>query len=317
MEESKIESVQDLLIQYLEKEVSHEELIKQISFELKYNDPLLKGELTTPYIEMLSGYQESAYLAYLLITGRSENLVFLTDKEKEALSLKFKIEEGSNIIESALENADNFQDLIEVGVNKMDGAQILILVAIIAGYLSLKKIADLIESIKTKKIEVDVSLANVEREKQLYNTFENMQKNLLNSKFDQLKQDSIHKPLYAYENNCLITKEETTTSEQALEMKINPIIATETIEEVVMVDGVKGASENGSHTTFWLIDKNSREFSIQLKSNDLDIARKGLLFKNMGKHIYIELEITRKDGVIKSKKINEIFSKETHPEKFV
>lgn len=84
-----------------------------------------------------------------------------------------------------------------------------------------------------------------------------------------------------------------------------------------MVDGVKGASENGSSTTYWLIDENGKEFSIQLKSSDLDIVRKGLLYKHIGKKIYINLEIRRKDGLIKSKRINDIFTSETHPEKFI
>ena len=78
MGNNKINSIQELLKIYLESDISPENLVKQISFKLVYKDPVLKGELTTPYIEMLTEYQESVYYAFLAITGRTENLNYLT-----------------------------------------------------------------------------------------------------------------------------------------------------------------------------------------------------------------------------------------------
>jgi hypothetical protein len=317
MENNKINSIQELLKVYLENDISPEDLVKQISFKLVYKDPVLKGELTTPYIEMLIAYQESVYYAFLAITGRVENLNYLTDKEKEALSLKFKIDEGSDIIETAFEKIDNFTDLLKEGIHKMNGTQVVLVALIVAGYLSVDKIADIFEKIETKKIEVQVPLANVEREKELYKTFENMQTSLLNNKFDRQKQEALHKPLYEYPNNKLETKEETITSEQAVKMKMKPKFTTEYIKGIYTVDGVKGASENREVTTFWLINNSGKEFSIQLKNSELDILRKELLYKNIGAVIYLDLEIKRKDGIINSKKINAIYDKDSNPEKFI
>ena len=45
--------------------------------------------------------------------------------------------------------------------------------------------------------------------------------------------------------------------------------------------------------------------------------RKNLLFENMGKIIYLDLEIKRKDGVIKNKTINAIYDKDSNPELFI
>ncbi|QOY51193.1 hypothetical protein [Candidatus Sulfurimonas baltica] len=317
MKKQDIESIEELLKTYLENDISAEEIVRNINFKILYEDPILKGELTTPYIEMLSEYQESVFYAYLAITGREENLVFLTDEEKAALSLKFKIDDGSDIIQTAFEKVDIFNNLLKEGVQKMNGTQVVLVALIIAGYLSVDKLADTFEKIETKKIEVTVPIANIEREKELYSTFKDMQKNLLNNKFDRKKQEALHKPLYAYPDNTLKTQEEVITSEQAKELKIKPLIETENLKGLYTVDGVKGASESRALTTFWLINKAGKDFSIQLKNNDLDTMRKNLLFENMGKTIYLDLEIKRKDGVIKNKTINAIYDKDSNPELFI
>ena len=117
-------SVKELLEQII-KESSIDEDIKdqlsKISFRLKYNDPVLKAELTPPYLATLNEYQESVYFAYLSLSGKKEDLRYLTNEEKDALSLKFKIEEGSDIIDVMAENSDKLITLIG---DKMDGTQI-------------------------------------------------------------------------------------------------------------------------------------------------------------------------------------------------
>ena len=153
MKKQDIESIEELLKTYLENDISAEEIVKNINFKILYEDPILKGELTTPYIEMLSEYQESVFYAYLAITGREENLVFLTDEEKAALSLKFKIDDGSDIIQTAFEKVDIFNNLLKEGVQKMNGTQVVLVALIIAGYLSVDKLADTFEKIETKKLK--------------------------------------------------------------------------------------------------------------------------------------------------------------------
>lgn len=318
MDNHKIESVQDLFISYLTKDISVLQLINQIDFQLKYNDPKLKGEVTTPYIEMLSGYQESVFYAYLILNGRDENLIYLKDNEKKALNLKFKVEKGSDIFRTMLENLDQYLKIIEGAISKMTGEQILVAIALMFGYLTVSQLIKLVKDIKERRIQFDTQKLNTDRETALYKTFESIIENMQNKKFDTLKQESLHKPLYEYPNNQLITAEENITSEQALAMRIQPEVTKQVMKGIFMVDGIRGASSSKSHTTFWLIDeKDDYDFSVQLGTSALDVLRRGMLYENIGKHIYLDFEVIRKDGIIKAKKINALETEKTSPEKFL
>jgi hypothetical protein len=109
-----IKSITDLLQKY-ENYENIEDLIKAVSFELHYKDSKLKAELTQPYIETLEEFQKSVYYAYLAIQGKKENLIYLSEEEKNALRIKYKIKDGSDIINTLLEFPDKFLEIISKG----------------------------------------------------------------------------------------------------------------------------------------------------------------------------------------------------------
>lgn len=315
MQGQNIESVQELFIRYLEEQSSYKDLLERINFKFKYNDPRLQGEITPAYIEMLSKYQESIYFAYLVSQGKGEDLKNLKDEEKQALSLKFKVKDGSDIFHSMIENLDNFVKLAD---GKMTGEQIIIFAGIAAGYLTLSKVIELINNMQKRKIAYTLHKDNIDREKELYKTFSEMASTMQHKKFNDIKLKALHQPLYEYDGNVLITAEETITSKEAERMRVQPKITTQYYKGLYFLDGLRGAGENTSHTTYWLIDeKNDHTFSIQLGKNELDTLRKGLLNENIGKNIYLDLEIKRKDGLISSKKINTLYTRDTNPELFL
>ena len=178
MTQEKILSVKNLLEQIINDgsniDNNFTEKLEKISFRLKYNDPILKAELTPPYLATLNEYQESVYFAYLALSGKKEDLRYLTNEEKDALSLKFKIEEGSDIIDVMSENSDKLITLIG---GKMDGTQILIFIIVLLGYLSLDKIKDIISEINSSKKDN----LNIEREKKLYETIEKISEKISNN----------------------------------------------------------------------------------------------------------------------------------------
>lgn len=219
-------SVKELLEQII-KESSIDEDIKdqlsKISFRLKYNDPVLKAELTPPYLATLNEYQESVYFAYLSLSGKKEDLRYLTNEEKDALSLKFKIEEGSDIIDVMAENSDKLITLIG---DKMDGTQILISIIVLLGYLSLDKIKDIVGEINSSKKDQ----LNIDREIKLYETIENISEKINDSTFMKKRTEAIQKPLVAYANNELVTDEFKITSSEISIHKPKKIKEETTIE---------------------------------------------------------------------------------------
>ena len=314
-EKISLESIEDILNKYYAENINYKEIIANLNLELKYNDPILKGELTTPYIDMLSQYQESVYLAYLAINGKKEDLRFLTTDEYNALNLKFKIEEGSDIIKTAVENASSLENLISGMADKMTGEQIVISILIIFGYLTIDKLGDKLlkykENIDNKKIDIeakklehDKDMANIQREEKLYNAFTLVTEKLDNNIFEKKRKEAMYKPLIAYPNNELKTVELEVTSEEAKkEMEFTEI---ETIikEGIFIVDGIKGAS--GDSKIFWLKGSESKDISIQLTRSDTDIMKAELLYSNMGKKVKAKIIIEKKDNKIIKKKLDTV-----------
>lgn len=292
-------SVKELLEQII-KESSIDEDIKEqlskISFRLKYNDPVLKAELTPPYLATLNEYQESVYFAYLSLSGKKEDLRYLTNEEKDALSLKFKIEEGSDIIDVMAENSDKLITLIG---DKMDGTQILISIIVLLGYLSLDKIKDIVGEINSSKKDQ----LNIDREIKLYETIENISEKINDSTFMKKRTEAIQKPLVAYANNELVTDEFKITSSEISIHKPKKIKEETTIEGEFLVDGMTGMSSN--KRTFYLLS-DSDKYSVQLKQNELDILKTEQLLKALGKNITAKLIIEKIDGLITNKIIENV-----------
>lgn len=272
------------------------EQVKQVSFKLKYNDPVLKGELTPPYLATLNDYQESIYFAYLALNGKKEDLRYLTNEEKDALSLKFKIEEGSDIIDIMSENSDKLISLIG---DKMDGTQILISVIVLLGYLSLDKVKDIIAEINSAKKDQ----SNIDREKKLYDTIENVTDKIVDSSFMDKRTEAIKKPLMAYEDNELVTDEFNIKSSEIKETEPKRLKEAITIEGEFLVDGMTGMSS--SKRTFYLISEGEK-YSVQLKQNELDILKTGQLLDALGKIIKAKLIIEKINGVITKKTIESV-----------
>lgn len=292
-------SVKELLEQII-KESSIDENIKdqlsKISFRLKYNDPVLKAELTPPYLATLNEYQESVYFAYLSLSGKKEDLRYLTNEEKDALSLKFKIEEGSDIIDVMAENSDKLITLIG---DKMDGTQILVSIIVLLGYLSLDKIKDIVGEINSSKKDQ----LNIDREIKLYETIENISEKINDSTFMKKRTEAIQKPLVAYANNELVTDEFKIKSSEISIHKPKKIKEETTIEGEFLVDGMTGMSSN--KRTFYLLS-DSDKYSVQLKQNELDILKTEQLLKALGKNITAKLIIEKIDGVITNKIIENV-----------
>lgn len=292
-------SVKQLLEQIIDNENIDEiykENISKISFRLTYNDPVLKAELTPPYLATLNEYQESVYFAYLSLSGKKEDLRYLTNEEKDALSLKFRIEEGSDIIDVMSENSDKLIALIG---DKMDGTQILISIVVLLGYLSLDKIKDIISEINSSKKDQ----SNIEREKKLYETIENISEKITDSSFMKKRTEAIHKPLVAYPNNELVTDEFHLKSSEVTIHKPKKIKEEITIEGEFLVDGMTGMSS--SKRTFYLLT-DSEKYSVQLKQNELDILKTGQLLQALGKVITAKLIMEKIDGVITNKIIENV-----------
>ncbi len=293
-----ITSVKSLLESVLNIEDDKEllERLKQVSFRLKYNDPVLKGELTPPYLATLNDYQESIYFAYLALNGKKEDLRYLTSEEKDALSLKFKIEEGSDIIDIMSENSDKLIDLIG---DKMDGTQILISIVVLLGYLSLDKVKDIISEINNAKKD----RLSIDRETKLYDTIENIADKLVDSSFMAKREEAIEKPLLAYEGNELVTDEFKIKSSELKTEKHKKVKEEMIIEGEFLVDGMTGMS--GDKRTFYLMNGNEK-YSVQLRRSELDILKTEQLLRALGKFIKAKLIIKKVDGVITKKIIENV-----------
>jgi hypothetical protein len=272
------------------------EIIKNISFRLTYKDPVLTGELTTPYIEMLNQYQESVYYAYLSVIGKKEDLRSLTNEEKEALSLKFKIEPGSDIIDIAAEHAEKIINIIG---EKMNGLQLLIAILALLGYLSIDQIGEIIE--KSEQKEVDK--ANIERETKLYDTFQEISEKLIGSSYMHKRQEAIEKPLAAYDNNKLMTEEMTIKSSDVDKPSSVKSKTSIVIEGEFFVDGMTGYKSD--RRTFYLLTSEEKH-SVQLGRNDLDILKTNKLMNALGKTITAKLTIHKTNGNITKKVIEDV-----------
>lgn len=270
--------------------------LKQVSFRLKYNDPVLKGELTPPYLATLNDYQESIYFGYLALNGKKEDLRYLTNEEKDALSLKFKIEEGSDIIDIMSENSDKLIDLIG---DKMDGTQILISIVVLLGYLSLDKVKDIIAEINNAKKDQ----LYIDREKKLYDTIENIANKIVDSSFMEKRKEAIEKPLLAYEGNELVTDEFKIKSSDVKTVEHKKIKEEIIIEGEFLVDGMTGMS--GDKRTFYLISGNEK-YSVQLRRAELDILKTEQLLKALGSFVEAKLIIKKVDGIITKKIIENV-----------
>jgi len=293
-----ITSVKGLLESVLNIEDDKEllERLKQVSFRLKYNDPVLKGELTPPYLATLNDYQESIYFAYLALNGKKEDLRYLTNEEKDALSLKFKIEEGSDIIDIMSENSDKLIDLIG---DKMDGTQILISIVVLLGYLSLDKVKDIIAEINNAKKDQ----LSIDRETKLYDTIENIADKIVDSTFMEKREEAIEKPLLAYEGNELVTDEFKIKSSELKTEKHKKVKEEMIIEGEFLVDGMTGMS--GDKRTFYLMNGNEK-YSVQLRRSELDILNTEQLLRALGKFIKAKLIIKKVNGVITKKIIENV-----------
>lgn len=293
-----ITSVKGLLESVLNIEDDKEllERLKQVSFRLKYNDPVLKGELTPPYLATLNDYQESIYFAYLALNGKKEDLRYLTNEEKDALSLKFKIEEGSDIIDIMSENSDKLIDLIG---DKMDGTQILISIVVLLGYLSLDKVKDIITEINNAKKDQ----LSIDRETKLYDTIENIADKIVDSTFMEKREEAIEKPLLAYEGNELVTDEFKIKSSELKTEKHKKVKEEMIIEGEFLVDGMTGMS--GDKRTFYLMSGNEK-YSVQLRRSELDILNTEQLLRALGKFIKAKLIIKKVNGVITKKIIENV-----------
>ncbi len=299
MVDTKRLSVKELLKQIIEQPSVDDNIkdkLSKICFRLKYNDPVLKAELTPPYLATLNEYQESVYFAYLSLSGKKEDLRYLTNEEKDALSLKFRIEEGSDIIDVMAENSDKLITLIG---DKMDGTQILISIIVLLGYLSLDKIKDIVGEINSSKKDQ----LNIDREIKLYETIENISEKITDSTFMKKRTEAIQKPLVAYENNELVTDEFKIKSSEISIHKPKKIKEETTIEGEFLVDGMTGMSSN--KRTFYLLS-DSEKYSVQLKQNELDILKTEQLLKALGKNITARLIIEKIDGVITNKIIENV-----------
>jgi len=110
----------------------------------------------------------------------------------------------------------------------MDGTQILISIIVLLGYLSLDKIKDIISEINSSKKDQ----LNIDREKKLYETIENISEKITDSTFMQKRTEAIQKPLVAYENNELETAEFKIKSSEVAIQKPKKVKEETTIEVV-------------------------------------------------------------------------------------
>jgi len=305
----KIRSVSDLIDFYLKNknddEKIKEEILELIEFEIKYNDEKLKAEITPPYTFMLQLYQESIYLAYLAINGKREDLRLLKTEEKNALNVKFKLQPGSNIFFQAFENPDLLKGLIE----KMDGTQSIIFIAIVFGYLTIKEISKYLQNKDDNKTEIEIKKVETEREKKLYETFENIIEILPEKRnFEEKKEEALLTPVITYKNNKLETKEFVIDNEKAEEIiksKKIKLTEKETIikEGCFYVDGIKGAS-NENIVTYYL-KNDDEEIKIEIENKNY----RAILFRNIGKIIFAKIEIVKENDNIKEKKLVELKEK--------
>jgi hypothetical protein len=307
----KIKSIEELIKFYLTNEIEDEEkfrekILELIEFEIKYNDEKLKAEITPPYTFMLQSYQESIYLGYLAISGKREDLRFLKQEEREALNVKFKLKPGSNRFTQAFENPDLLKGIFE----KMSGEQIIIFISIIFGYLTITEISKYFKNKNDNEKEIKTKEIEAEREKKLYETFQNITETLPDKRnFEEKKEEALLTPLIAYKNNELQTQEVTIDYEQVQEIiksKKQQLNEKETIikEGYFYVDGIKNAT-NENVVTYYL--KNDDE---EIKIDVENKKHRAFLFQNIGKIIFAKIEIIKENKIVKDKKILDLKDKE-------
>lgn len=302
----KIKSVKQLIQFAIENDIDEidiKELIEKIDFELKYENLPLKGEITQPYLDMLQKYQEATYFAYLAVNGKREDLRLLKDSEKQALSLKYKVEEGSNIVETALEHPDLIAKVLE----DMTGSQKVVIVLIVFGYLTVSKLLDYLKSKAENARETERDKVQAEREEKLYETFQEVVKVLPEKRiFEEEKEDALIEPVLQYEGSKLKTEEIEIDTQKAKEI-VNKRTLPEK-EEIIkegcfIVDGIKGAT---STSTTYYLKTDDEEISIKLGDTEADIAKRAFLFKHIGKIVFAKIKIVKQDKAIKEKYILEV-----------
>ncbi|MEO2154779.1 MAG: hypothetical protein ABGW69_03130 [Nanoarchaeota archaeon] len=300
----KIKSIEDLLSNYDNIEIDN--LLKQISFELNYQDPILKAELTQPYLYTLEEFQKSVYLAYLALQGKKEDLRYLSEEEKTALRIKYKIEEGSDIISTLLEFPEKFLELFSQGFETMDSKDkkttLIVVSLIVFGYLTITEIGDKVSEYENNKLQLEEKKENIQREVKLYDTFSKIVEKLDEKpQFEEKKQEALLKPVVEYPNNTLKTKEKTITHEQAkkiLNKKPLPQKIEEIIEGVYIVDGIKGLTQ--PKTTYYLTN-NQETITLTLGKSDRELPLRSTLLSNLEKRVKIKLKITKENGITKEK----------------
>jgi len=307
---NQIKTISEMIDFYLTNPIEDEnklkeELIKSIEFQFKYNDKKLKAELTPPYTFMLQSYQESIYLAYLAINGKREDLRVLKQEEKEALNVKFKLKKGSNIFLQAFENPD----LLKGMVDKMDAKQTLIFIGIVFGYLGYDKLLKYLKDKNDNQTDIEKTKIQSEREKKLYETFENITKILPeNANFETKREEALLTPVITYEDNELETNEIKINHQQAQEIlksKKTSLPEKETIiiEGVYIIDGIKGLTKD---KTNYFLTNNQDEITIILDKSDKNMHLRSKLLQNLNNKVKIKLIIKKENGIIKEKTLESV-----------
>ncbi len=306
----KIKSIEDLLKNYQNYE-SFEDLLTAISFELHYKDPKLKAELTQPYVFTLEEFQKSVYYAYLAIQGKKENLIYLSEEEKTALRIKYKIEDGSDIIDTLLEFPEKFLEIFSKGFENMESKDkktvLVVLIVFIFGYLTIDKIGEKIIEIEEISSKTELQEKNIEREEKLYDAFVNLKTKVgENPQYENKRQEAILKPVAEYKDNELVTKEVKITHDEAkkiLSKKTLPKKIEEIIEGIYIVDGIRGLTKD--KTTYYLTN-NQEEIIITLGKSEKELPLRSKLLDNLNKEVKIKLRIVKENEATKEKVLESV-----------
>lgn len=277
-----ITSITELLEKYLTEEIDEIELIKSTSFRLIYEDPALKAELTTPYLKMMTEYQDSVYLAYLALSDKREDLRFLSSDEKDALLVKYKVKDGSNIIDISGIDIDF---LLEFTKDMPPEYKLILFIALI-GYLSIFAIKEIIKN----KNEHKKDELHIKREEKLYEAIEKISEKLIDTKYQNKREEALSIPLIAYENNKLKTKEFVITSEESLKKRTRLDKKTDIIEGNFLIDGITDFTSD-EITLHLIID--GEKYKVRQLKNSLNILKNKDAYSALGKIINAKLTIVK------------------------
>jgi uncharacterized protein YjbI with pentapeptide repeats len=261
-------------------------IVRSIAFKLDYQDTDLSGEITMPYIDMMKGYQNNVYLTYLSFAGRREELTYLTKREKNALELKFKLDENNSVYVTPYKIDYIVQNMIECAIGPKE---ILLSVCAIVGYLPTKQIKKCIK----EKLE--------DKDDTVNDTFVRVSRRLKNSEAKDKKLEVILSPVADNDSITLKTAEDIFTNKSLSAKTTSKRIEEIEIEDEFLVDGVKGLSS--SKPIFYLVnDEDTYSIKVGLEQSKI----KEVLLKSLRKTVSATISIEKVNDEVVRQSIIEI-----------